>query len=194
MWSFILFVFWAKRVVIYKDQRCFSSQTTHPLSCFLVACAGVPQREVSMGGGCSHAQSAHRVPLPAHQLQQIQGPMGGHSVIHSRHTHTHEHMWVDIHVRYMCHWCKQAPVSLLCALQRADSANTSRENDNLQLTQIIITGEHLSQMIYLFFYLKISSLYLWRNCCHRIFVSSVKMWYLPWRNPIEQKTILEILF
>lgn len=104
--------------------------------CFLVTCAGIPQWEESVGGSGSHAQSAHWVPLPAHQLQPIQRSMGWCGMKHSRHTHS----WTYVG-------------GYTCVLH---VHKYPWENDNRQLTphlsQIAITQEANDLLI---FYLKV---------------------------------------
>lgn len=150
--------------------------------CFLVTCTGLLQWEESVGGSGSHAQSTHWVPLPAHQLQQIQRPVGRHSMMHTRNAHT----WTHINGCTCVTSISSYPswVSLAFQICACDGWQRPRERVTikvrLQLTphlisQINITQEHLSQMIYLFFYLKIWSLnlYKWSTCCYIIFVVAI---------------------
>lgn len=119
---------------------------------FWVTCLGVLQWEESMGGSGAHAQSAHRVPLPTHQLQQIQGPVGRHrhSVMHCRRTTTHQNVphWMSMCYKHL------ATRSLPCLSNLHDGQKREWQSRVcLQLTPSPLRGRrNTSQIMYLFIY------------------------------------------
>lgn len=85
-----------------------------------------------MGGGGSHAQSAHGVPLPAHQLQQIQRSVGRCGMILSRQTQRlmNKREWV---------------YSTMCGTDATDTLQLTPH-----LSRIIITHEPSDLFIFYF--------------------------------------------
>lgn len=124
--------------------------------------AGVLQWEESVGGSGSHAQSAHRVPLPAHQLQPIQRSMEWCCMMCSRFTTVC--MWVDVCVCCTCHAFEPVIVR-----EWQSSTNSTS------------VADHHNTRCNLFIYFPIWRINVLCTCSHHgLFL--VLMWSLPWRK------------
>lgn len=177
---------------VAKDVCC-----TITISFHLIMYPGVLQWEESMGGSGTHAQSSHWVPLPAHQLQQIQRPMAGYSTMNTHQCSKHAGgclVYVCMSLPWLSNLCTWWTASTSRRMLNRHSRHLESllkgSEDGLLtshfLSQIIIIWEHISQIFIYFFDLLwnlILKLYVWRCCCHRIFVVNLIM-APPMEDPV----------